>query len=320
MDNLRRWQDRLGRAGRGTRGGPAARRQVLEQTGSEPGGTDNETLPLFVPPGHFYSPITDPTETLAHFGRMAEAGIPEQLTGIDIDHSAMVDLWRQLAGYMRSSPFEAKPTADLRYGYVNEMYDRGDGLVLHSILRHFRPARLIEIGCGWSSACSLDTVERYLDAATDFTFVEPYPELLRKFAAEPKASVRILESRLQDAPVELVDELRADDILFIDSTHVMKSGSDVCWYMFELLPRLAPGVLVHVHDMFWPFEYPRHWAIEQNRAWNEVHAVRAFLANNREWEIVLFNDYFARFGKDVIEETVPEFFENPGGALWLRKR
>jgi hypothetical protein len=67
------------------------------------------------------------------------------------------------------------------------------------------------------------------------------------------------------------------NVLFIDSTHVLRTGSDVCFELFEILPRLSPGVLVHIHDMFWPFEYPRSWVVEENRSWNELYAVRAFL-------------------------------------------
>ena len=105
----------------------------------------------------------------------------------------------------------------------------------------------------------------------------------------------------------------------VDSTHVLRTGSDVCFELFEILPRLAPGALVHFHDMFWPFEYPRSWAVDENRSWNELYAVRAFLTNNEQWEVVFFNDYFAKLETKRIEDTYPNFLRNSGGALWLRR-
>ena len=99
--------------------------------------------------------------------------------------------------------------------------------------------------------------------------------------------------------MSVFDELNEGDILFIDSTHVLRTGSDVCFELFEVLPRLAPGVLVHFHDIFWPFEYPRAWVVDENRSWNELYAIRAFLMNNSDWHIIFFNHYFAKTGREA---------------------
>jgi hypothetical protein len=120
-------------------------------------------------------------------------------------------------------------------------------------------------------------------------------------------------------PLSYFDELQRDDVLFIDSTHVVKTGSDVVFELFEVLPRLRSGVIVHFHDVFYPFEYPREWAIRQNYSWNEIYALRAFLMGNRDWEIIFFNDYFARVEKMRVERDAPEVLRNPGGGLWLRR-
>ena len=85
------------------------------------------------------------------------------------------------------------------------------------------------------------------------------------------------------------------------------------------MPRLSPGVWVHFHDMFWPFEYQRSWIVEENRSWNELYAVRAFLTDNAHWQVAMFNDYFAKLERDLIESTYPKFNRNPGGALWIQK-
>jgi hypothetical protein len=120
-------------------------------------------------------------------------------------------------------------------------------------------------------------------------------------------------------PVELFQQLQCGDFLFIDSTHIVRTGSDVCFELFEILPRLAPGVIVHFHDIFWPFEYSRDWVVDENRSWNELYALRAFLTDNRNWGIMFFNDYFAKLERPLIENTFPTFLRNAGGALWMQR-
>jgi hypothetical protein len=99
----------------------------------------------------------------------------------------------------------------------------------------------------------------------------------------------------------------------------MKTGSDVHYELFKILPSLKPGVIIHFHDMHYPFEYPNAWIFESNFSWNEVYALRAFLMHNEDYQIEFFNSYFRqRFG-EVIRATYPRFLENPGGSLWLKK-
>ena len=118
--------------------------------------------------------------------------------------------------------------------------------------------------------------------------------------------------------MSLFDELQSSDILFIDSTHIVRTGSDVCFELFNILPRLREGVVVHIHDMFWPFEYPRGWVVQDNRSWNEIYAVRAFLIDNPHWEILMFNHYMALVCTDLDQSSFAPFMQSPGGALWLR--
>jgi hypothetical protein len=113
--------------------------------------------------------------------------------------------------------------------------------------------------------------------------------------------------------------LQGGDFLFIDSTHVMKTGSDVCHELFNILPLLKPGVFIHFHDIFWPFEYGKKWVLEENRSWNEIYGLRAFLMYNRAFEIVFFNDYWAKNHRETVREDYPALLKNGGGSIWLRK-
>lgn len=277
-------------------------------------------IKLFVPPGHFYSPIVDPSEAERQFATIEANGYPNALPGIELDRTEMVRTWRELLPFLNRCPFPDTPSPGFRYAFENPSYSWGDGSILYAMLLKHRPRKVVEIGCGWSSACIIDTVEQELGGQCELTFIDPYPQLLWKFIGDKASHIRVFECGVQSAPLEVFDKLEKDDILFIDSTHVLRTGSDVCFELFEGLPRCSPGVLVHLHDMFWPFEYPRSWAIDENRSWNEVYAIRAFLTCNKDWEIVMFNDFLGKFERALIDVTYPKFLRSIGGALWLRRR
>ena len=189
------------------------------------------------------------------------------------------------------------------------------------MLRHLRPAQIIEIGAGASSAVALDTFDRFFAERPRGCFIDPYPALLQSMLTpQDNATVEIIEAAIQDVLLARFDALQGNDILFIDSTHVVKTGSDVTYELFEILPRIRSGVVVHFHDVFYPFEYPRQWAVDRNYSWNEIYALRAFLTGNRDWEILFFDDYFARIERARVERDAPEVLANPGGGLWLRRR
>jgi len=271
------------------------------------------------PPGHFYSAIPSLPEIEARADKIWGDSYPKTLPGIDLRDEAQLELFAQIAETVRDLDLPSKPQGTGRYYTDNVAYGTGDALILNGILRHVRPRRLIEIGSGFSSAMTLDTVERYLGSNTELTFVEPYPELLESLLAEgDSAHVSVVAKGAQDTPLELFDTLQSGDVLFIDSTHVVKTGSDVVWIYSQILPRLAAGVWVHIHDIFYPFEYPREWVLE-GRTWSEAYLVRAFLTNNPDFEIALFSSWLSYFHLDTIAAQLPAMLQNTGGALWLRR-
>jgi len=275
---------------------------------------------LFVPPGHFYSPVCHLPEARRHFDRIAGSAAEPTLPGIPLEPDRLRAEWRTLAPFLRGSTLAERPTDGARYSTDVVRFPAADGLLLHAMMRAHRPRRIIEIGSGWSSACMLDTIDRHLAGECELTFIEPNPEVLLARLKPEDRRWPILRHGVQETPLELFGTLEAGDFLFIDSTHVAKTGSDVCFEIFEILPRLAPGVFVHFHDMFWPFDYPRHWVLENNQSWNEAYVLRAFLTDNPHWEIVAFNDWFRRFERPRIEAEAPGLLRRDGGSLWLRKR
>jgi predicted O-methyltransferase YrrM len=270
----------------------------------------------FAPPGHFYSPIPRLDALAADSSRVWT--FPDAIPGIDHRPEGQRATIEQIADVLAGDDLPDHETPDRRYYAINPAYGIGDGTMLHGMLRLHRPRRIVEIGSGYSSALILDTIERHLPDTT-VTFVEPYSELLRSLMRPgDEARSEILETRAQDLDPELVRNLAAGDILFIDSTHVVRTGSDVCRIVLELLPEVAPGVVVHIHDMFWPFELPRHW-VEEGRQWAECYLVRAFLTGNSDWEILLMNDWIGVREGPLLQHRLPRFLGNPGGSLWLRR-
>jgi predicted O-methyltransferase YrrM len=280
---------------------------------------DTTAASLFVPPGHYYSPIVDPAQLdKSLLANRRAAGWP---VGIALDMPAMRDLFERLRTHFGRITFPVSERRGNRYWYENEFFSYGDGLILSAMICEMRPRRIVEVGSGFSSACALDTVDKFTEAKPMFTFIEPYPHRLRALLTRADlAQVCILEEGIQTVDLAIFEELESHDILFLDTTHIVKTGSDVCYELFDVLPRLRPGVVIHFHDVFHDWEYPDGWVFDNNRSWNEIYALRAFLMYNTEFEIIYFNDYFAKTEAELVASATPLIQKNPGGGLWLVRK
>jgi predicted O-methyltransferase YrrM len=272
----------------------------------------------FAPPGHFYSPLPDiqfvDRYTATLFNRQMKS-----VPGIEIQVEDQLDLVAKFSQYYEELPFQDDPCPGLRYYFRNTWFSYGDAIILYAMLRHCRPQRIIEVGSGFSSAVMLDTDDLFFANGLALTFVEPYPErLLSLLSHEDKKRSEIIVERVQEVPLERLMALEAKDILFIDSSHVAKIGSDVVHLLTNVLPMLNKGVIVHFHDVFWPFEYPEEW-VREGRAWNENYMLKAFLQFNAAFKIRFFNSYLAIHHLDVVGQTLPLFLKNTGGSLWMEK-
>ncbi len=262
------------------------------------------TSPPFVTPGHFYSPLT------------GEADRDRALTWTDAPGVDLAE-GRQLAWADQLLPILAEPLPGPRYIPANGMFGPGDAAVYRAMLTQLRPARVLEVGSGYSTAVVLDESDTNTElAGLEITCIEPYPDrLLSLLKNRDHGRLRLLRQPVQDVGLDVYDQLGPGDVLFIDSTHVVKAGSDVVWLFLHVLPRLAAGVAVHVHDIFWPFEYPAHW-LRQGRDWTEAYLLHAFLAGNTSWEISFFSSWFWQRKPGLVPQPLQG--ENPG-SIWLRK-
>ncbi len=180
-----------------------------------------------------------------------------------------------------------------------------------------RPKKIIEIGSGFSSAVMIDTIQR-LGINTQVQFIEPYPDRLKQLLKESILKGKIFADIVQKSKLEVYDELESGDILFVDSSHVAKIGSDVTHIFLKILPRLKKGVLVHFHDIFYPESYPIEWVVE-GRAWNESILLRCFLLNNSDFHILAFNSFAWREFPEVFLEAGIDFRKNTGCSIWIEK-
>ncbi len=276
-----------------------------------------------VPAGHFYSPIVSPKEILNREAQVY-GNVPRTLSDIDVKEEKQVELMELFASeYYKDISFPIEYTPGYRYFYNNKYFIHADATTLFCMLRHIKPKHVIEVGSGFSSAVMLDTNDLFLNKATKFTFIEPYPDRLYSLIkVEDRSNCEIVVKNLQDVPVETFEKLGENDILFIDSSHVSKTGSDVNYFLFDIFPRLKPGVIIHIHDIFYPFEYPKEWVIYGNGrfGWNEIYLIRAFLMNQTKYEFVFQNDFIQTFHKDWLVNNMPNYVNHGrGGSLWLRK-
>lgn len=271
------------------------------------------------PPGHFYSPVPDRDYIRKNEKRIFHPEVSNKSHGIEFYEDEQVKLLNSLAEYYSEIPFSEEKSPSLRYYYNNRYYSYGDAIILHLMIRHLKPKRIIEVGSGFSSCVMMDTNNLFFNNSISISFIEPYPERLLSLLFEnDRPELNLIQDNLENVSPDLFKSLDEGDILFIDSSHISKTGSDVNYYLFELFPILKKGVYVHVHDIIYPFEYPKDW-IYEGRSWNEAYIIRAFLMYNSIFRITFFNNFMGRFHHDLIAEKLPIFIKNKGGSLWLQK-
>lgn len=271
----------------------------------------------FVPPGHFYSPL--PTREEIAAGYADEDAFSPPFPGVDLNEQGQSERLERFAQWYPEHPFVSQPDPRHRFYLNNPAYGPSDAIMLYSMMREARPRRIIEVGSGFSSAAMLDVDEHVLGNTVQFTFIEPDATLVRSLL-RPEDSIRatVIEKKVQHVPLEVFSALQENDILFIDSSHVSKFCSDVNRLFFHVLPALAPGVLIHIHDITWRLEYPRQW-LEEGRAWNEQYLLRAFLMYNPSFRVELFTSYIEHYKGAYLQQHMPLCVRTGGGQFWLRK-
>ncbi len=266
---------------------------------------------------HYYYPMINPKRYLQHSLRD-----DRPLPSIDLNDDGQLDLLQQFNynAELLALPYHIEDRKD-KYFYNNGMFCQGDGEILYSMIRHFKPQRIIEVGSGYSTLMALqaiaDNKKENPDYNCELTCIEPYeiPWL------------ETLPLKLNRIPVEKLEpgyfqQLTDNDILFIDSSHMIRPQGDVLFEFLQVLPALKKGVIVHVHDIFTPKDYPDEWILESHRMWNEQYLLEAFLTNNDSFQIIGALNYLYHHHREKLLAHCPVLKDNPGfepRSIWLKK-
>jgi len=275
-------------------------------------------FPQCCAPGHFYSPIPSPNELRRDRQRIFDGNVAD-LPEIRIREAEQLKLVGSLGKQSATIHLGGKSSPPRRYYIENDYFFSKDATVFAAMLMENRPRNYVEIGSGFSSALALDLSDELFGEKLKFTFIEPDTDrLVNLLHASDKERVVIQEKRVQEVPDRTFQELERNDVLFVDGSHVSKVGSDLNDVLFRVLPLLKDGVLIHFHDVFWPFEYPERDVLA-GRSWNEAYLLRAFLANNAKYRIELFASWLERLHPWEWHRAFPAVGSDRASSLWLRK-
>lgn len=265
---------------------------------------------LQILPEHFYTSVFSPD---ALPPRVWEGSFPD---------CGNFDLEAQRA-FLREMPpvreeLERLPTkkgapGDSVFYWGNEHFGHADAALYYALIRQFRPSRILEVGAGYSTSLALAALEA--NGSGQVVCIDPHaPESLRS---------RVLEFRrepVQDVPDSVFAALGPSDILFIDGSHISKTGSDVNHLFLRVLPKVPKGVLVHIHDICLPYEYPKEWSADLECYWNEQYVLAALLANSSKYEVLAGVYFLQKKDPHALQPLLPRFpgVYPGGGSLWLR--
>ena len=264
----------------------------------------------------FYSPVPHLDELPPDiFDRVSQ--LPGVAWSLD-DQLRFLD--ERLSGVLAEFQPGASPAegAD-RYRSENPSYSLLDATVHYGMVRALHPRRVVELGSGHSTLVTIEAADRNAaeGAPLSLSVFDPFPSVVR---ADLPGVDRLQRTPAQDVPLAIFEELDDGDILFVDTTHTVKIGSEVNFVVLEVLPRLRPGVVVHIHDVFLPFEYPRSWIEDLGLSWNEQYLLQAFLAHNEDWRVLAAVNALRRLRRIELEGILPpEAVRTAGGSFWMRR-
>jgi hypothetical protein len=267
---------------------------------------------LQVIPDFFYTPVFSP------------ATLPPGVWEGSFPDCGSFDLEAQRAFLQETPTFqkelEALPSAphtprDASFYWGNEQFGHADAALYYCLIRRFRPGRIVEVGAGYSTTLALQAIQA--NGTGSVLCIDPHPPAsLQSW----KELIEIRTQPVQEAPDSLFLELRPSDILFIDGSHITKMGSDVNHLFLRVLPKLPKGVLVHIHDICLPFDYPRTWSEDSLCYWNEQYVLAGLLANSTKFRVLVGVYFLQKTDPDALVPLLPKFpgvFPG-GGSLWMQ--
>ena len=277
-----------------------------------------ESYGFHVTGSHFYQPIPITGGLpLSLWNRVSD------VPGIDMQEEQQKQLLSDIVAKFKDE-YTAIPTGastqEFHYYLGNAAFDAVDAEMLFGLIRLLKPQHMYEIGSGFSTLLAADALRRNRadGYSCRFIAIEPYPSA--ELQARLPSDVELWRLPIQDVSLDEFQSLCENDILFIDSSHVCKIGSDVQFLFLEVLPRIRPGVVVHVHDIFMPMEYPKQWVLDQHLFWNEQYVLQTFLSFNTTFEVLWAGQWMHIKHPDALMKAFPSYKTGASpGSFWFRR-
>ncbi|MCB0823662.1 MAG: class I SAM-dependent methyltransferase [Bacteroidales bacterium] len=268
---------------------------------------------------HYYDPLFIPDQ-VKH-----DLGTDRDLPGIDLNENQQLEILKGLnfSDELVKMPFDK--TADLKYYFNNSVFLSGDSEISYGMIRHFKSRKIIEIGSGLSTLMTLNAIQKNKEEDANYNCemicVEPFEHKWLD-----KLDIKLVRSMVEDVDISLFDKLEKNDILFIDSSHMIKPQGDVLFLFLHVLPKLKPGVLVHIHDIFTPRDYLADWVLVKNRMWNEQYLLEAFLSHNHDFKIISAVNFLRHHHLEalsaccpVMKKQIESGADREPGSFWIQK-
>lgn len=284
-----------------------------------------ESMGIHIVPSHYDQPIPDVRDLST---RKASIWKDSEMIGINMNGESQLMFLKEVSSKYRDEYINLPKDRDqigseYDFYFGNGAFEAVDAEILYCVVRYFKPSRVIEIGSGFSTLLFIRAIQANRSQerkGSSLIAVDPNPsEVIR---SNIPGLTKLIPQQVQELGLDFFQQLESGDILFIDSSHVVKIGGDVNYLYLDVLPRIKDGVIIHVHDIFLPSEYPERWVLSEHRFWTEQYLVQAFLTCNSAFEVLWGGSYMAANYPEELKATFPSYNEGitQPGSLWIRKR
>jgi hypothetical protein len=279
-----------------------------------------ERIGLYPIIDHYYEPLFQP--------KYIKEPLESNRILKSIDFNIKEQLWiiKQFHYNQELIQFPIVTKNPLEFSYDEGSYPRGDSEYYYNIIRYYKPRKIIEIGSGQSTLMAHNAIEMNLkeddNYLCDLICIEPFEQ----YWLERLSNVTIIRKKVENIDISFFEQLTRNDILFIDSSHIIRPQGDVLFEFTQILPILKSGVLIHFHDIFTPKDYPEEWIIKSKLFWNEQYLLESFLSYNNKFKIIGSLNYLANnYPSDFLEKTPMLKLKLKGcradyalGSMWLQ--
>lgn len=275
-----------------------------------------DKLGVAVLPHHYYTPVV--FEDDIDVGLLTERTLP----GLDLNEAQQLELVSQFKYRDELLAIPRIATRPDQYGFNNPSFKSGDAEFLYDFVRHFKPHRIVEVGSGQSSLIIEMALKQNKSEDSKYNCehicIEPYEQPWLE-----KLGIQIIRKKVQDVDTSLFTKLEKNDILFIDSSHMIRPQGDVVYQYLHILPLLIDGVVIHAHDVFTPNDYLKEWIVDERRLWNEQYLLEALLTGGNRFEVLAAVNWLTHHHSDKLGDAAPVLLSEPGrepGSFWFRSR